>query len=77
MKKRKLEKKLRIRYDYCKMWLTTFIAMFITTSIGFFTVQKESFRNTLGILVLVLIIIIPFFYIYFTLLYKKLLDLLD
>ena len=42
--------RLKLEYDYRKTWLLTFISLFITSSIGFFTVDHNPFKIVLGVL---------------------------
>jgi len=39
--------KLKIKYDYYKTWLLTSISLFMTSSIGIFTVDNSGFKLAL------------------------------
>ena len=44
---KKVKEKLKIKYDYYKTWLLTSISLFITSSIGIFTVDNGNFKLVL------------------------------
>ena len=68
---------LKIKYENSRTWLLTWLALMVTISIAYYTVQDISFKNSLARLSQILVLVVIIFFIIQTLRYHKILNYLN